>query len=162
MMAATRHSWYGSTTGAQTPTGTEVMRLDGYGRLAVGTNSISSGNSHINVVGADGYAVAFFASNYSGGLVMSMNQAGQIALGGTTVGSGTNAAQTINYPSGRIEIGPGSNTVTVANGLVSTTSKIIATINTHDTTATSVQAVPTASTITFWLNLPATAETVIS
>ncbi len=82
-----------------------------------------------------------------------------LTIQGTYVTTGTTTAQTINKPSGSVNLAAGATSVVVTNSICSATSSVMCTIQTHDGTATSVQAVPASGSFTIYLNAAATAET---
>lgn len=77
----------------------------------------------------------------------------------TFTAGGTTGVQTINKSVGSINFAASDGSKVVNNSLVTTSSIILATVATNDSTMTSVQAVPTSGGITFHANAAATAET---
>lgn len=82
-----------------------------------------------------------------------------VSLDKTITGGGTTGAQTIDKPSGSVNFAAAATSLVVTNSLVATSSVILATVATNDTTMTSVQAVAGAGSFTLYANAAATAET---
>lgn len=72
--------------------------------------------------------------------------------------AGQTGAKTINFPSGSIRIAAAGSSVVLTDNLITTNSIVYPVIATHDTTATSCQAVPATGSCTFFLNAAATGE----
>ena len=85
--------------------------------------------------------------------------AGDIRFNKTITSTGTTGAQTINKTAGSVNFAAAASSLVVTNSLVSTTSVIIATVATNDTTMKSVSAVAAAGSFTLYANAAATAET---
>ena len=79
----------------------------------------------------------------------------------TNTATGTTGNQTINKPSGTVNIAAAGTTVTVTNSLVTASSIVFAVIRTNDATATIKNVVPSAGSFTINLNAATTAETSI-
>ncbi|MGZ5569115.1 MAG: SGNH/GDSL hydrolase family protein, partial [Limisphaerales bacterium] len=77
----------------------------------------------------------------------------------TITAGGTTGAQVINKTSGSVNFAAAATTLTVADSLVTTSSVIICTIASNDTTAKSACVVAASGTFTITLNAAATAET---
>lgn len=77
----------------------------------------------------------------------------------TITAGGTTGAQTIDKIAGSVNFAAAATSLVVTNSFVTSTSVVIATVATNDTTMTSVQAVAGAGTITLYANAAATAET---
>jgi hypothetical protein len=84
---------------------------------------------------------------------------GDIVLDKTVTAAGTTGAQTINKTVGTVNFAAGATSLVVTNNRVSTTSVIIATVATNDTTLKSVIAVAASGSFTLYANAAATAET---
>lgn len=82
-----------------------------------------------------------------------------IEVSATITAGGTVGAQTINKPSGTVNIAAGQATLVVTNNLVKTTSIVLAVVRTNDTTALIKNVIPAAGSFTIRLNANATAET---
>ena len=85
--------------------------------------------------------------------------AGDIQFDKTVTAGGTTTPQTINKNAGAVNFAAADASKVVTNSLVTTSSIIIATVATNDTTLTSVQAVAAAGSFTLYTNAAATAET---
>lgn len=83
---------------------------------------------------------------------------GKITLNATNTAGGTTGDQTINKPSGTVNIAAAGTSVVVTNNLVSTTSLVIPIFRSNDTTAKSAVIVPGSGLFTVYLNVAATAE----
>lgn len=84
---------------------------------------------------------------------------GDIRLDKTVTSGGTAGAQTINKTCGSVNFAALDVSLVVTNSLVTTSSVIVATVATADTTMTSVIAVAAAGSFTLTANSAATAET---
>ena len=82
-----------------------------------------------------------------------------IYLSKTITAAGTTGAQTINKASGSVNFAAAATSLVVTNSLVTTSSVIIATVGTNDTTMKTVSAVAAAGSFTLFANAAATAET---
>lgn len=82
-----------------------------------------------------------------------------IAVNKTITASGTTGAQTIDKTSGSVNFAIAATSLVVTNSLVTTSSVIVATVASNDTTMKSVQAVAAAGSFTLYANAAATAET---
>lgn len=72
---------------------------------------------------------------------------------------GTTGAQTINKITGSVNFAAADTSLVVTSDKVSTSSIIIATVQTNDTTLKSVQCIPSSGSFTMYANAAATAET---
>jgi hypothetical protein len=82
-----------------------------------------------------------------------------IVVNKTITASGTTGAQTIDKTSGSVNFAIAATSLVVTNSLVTTSSIILATVASNDTTMKSVQAVAAAGSFTLYANAAATAET---
>lgn len=80
----------------------------------------------------------------------------------TDTAAGTTGAQTINKGAGTVNFAAGATSLVVTNSLVTATTKILATVQTNDTTAKSVAVVAASGSFTLYLNAAATAETAVA
>jgi hypothetical protein len=85
--------------------------------------------------------------------------AGDLQLAKTVTAGGTTGAQTINKTTGTVNFAAAATSLVVTNSLVTTSSIIIATVGTNDTTMKSVQVVAGAGSFTIYANAAAAAET---
>jgi hypothetical protein len=90
-----------------------------------------------------------------------VNNSGKITFDSTITAAGTTGDQTINKPSGTVNIAAAGTTVTVTNNLVTTSSIVTAVVRTNDTTAYIKNVVPSAGSFVITLGAAATAETSI-
>ncbi len=84
---------------------------------------------------------------------------GAIILDKTVTAAGTTGAQTINKTVGSVNFAAGATSLVVTNNRVTTSSIIVATVATNDTTLKSVVAVAASGSFTLTANAAATAET---
>lgn len=128
-----------------------------------GGSAVGSGvtNSYaINVTANTGGTNNYIASlNGSAGEVLRVRTDGQLALLATNTATGTTGAQTINKPSGTVNIAAAGTSLVVTNSLCTTSSIVLATIRTNDSTAVIKNVVPGSGSFTITLNAAATAET---
>jgi hypothetical protein len=82
-----------------------------------------------------------------------------IVVDKTITASGTTGAQTIDKTSGSVNFAIAATSLVVTNSLVTTSSIILATVASNDSTMKSVQAVAAAGSFTLYANAAATAET---
>jgi len=82
-----------------------------------------------------------------------------IAFQKTITTAGTTGAQTISKTTGSVNFAAAATSLVVTNTLVSTTSIILCTVGTNDSTMKSVQCVAAAGSFTIFANAAATAET---
>jgi len=83
----------------------------------------------------------------------------QLYLSKTVTAAGTTGAQTINKATGSVNFAAAATSLVVTNSLVTTSSVIVATVGTNDTTMKTVNAVAAAGSFTLNANAAATAET---
>lgn len=93
---------------------------------------------------------------------MRIDNAGGISFNKTVTPPGTTGAQTINKPTGTVNFAPAASTLVVSNSLVTTSSIILLTVGSADTTMKSTTAVAGAGSFTITANAPATAETIVN
>lgn len=84
---------------------------------------------------------------------------GDMRFNKTVTATGTTGAQTISKNAGTVNFAATNTSLVVTNTLVTTSSIIIATVGTNDTTMKSVSAVAAAGSFTLFANAAATAET---
>lgn len=87
---------------------------------------------------------------------------GAISINSTITPIGTTGNQTINKPSGRVNIAAGASSITITNNLVSSSSIILANCATNDTSAIVKNVIPGAGSFIVNLSNSATAETAIN
>jgi hypothetical protein len=90
-----------------------------------------------------------------------VGNSGKITFDSTITAGGTTGNQTINKPSGTVNIAASGTTVTVTNNLVTTSSIVTAVVRTNDSTAYIKNVVPSAGSFVITLGSAATAETSI-
>lgn len=110
----------------------------------------------INSVGAVAYNYISFQKN--GLNRYQVDSTGKETFASTITAGGTTGNQTINKPSGTVNIAAAGTTVTVTNSLVSTSSIVVAVVRTNDTTAYIKNVVPSAGSFVINLGAAATSE----
>jgi hypothetical protein len=117
----------------------------------------------VNTAGSESGDIIFLTQ--SGGTAMSekmrITSGGGITYNATNTASGTTGNQTINNPSGTVNIASAGTTVTVTNSLVTANSIVLAVVRTNDSTAVIKNVVPGAGSFVINLNAATTAETSI-
>jgi hypothetical protein len=115
--------------------------------------------------GANARNVSFNNGNVDMGATVGVNGTtkfmGKTTWDATNTAAGTTGAQTINKPSGTVNIAAGGSSVTVTNSLVTTASIIYTTVRSNDATAYVKNVVPAAGSFTINLGAATTAETSI-
>lgn len=84
---------------------------------------------------------------------------GDMQFNKTVTAAGTTGAQTISKNAGTVNFAAGATSLVVTNTLVTTSSIIVATVGTNDTTMKSVSAVAAAGSFTLFASAAPTAET---
>jgi hypothetical protein len=110
----------------------------------------------VNSVGSVAYNFLDFQKN--GVTLFEVDSTGKNIFASTITAGGTTGNQTINKPSGTVNIAAAGTTVTVTNSLVSTSSIVVAVIRTNDTTAYIKNVVPSSGSFVINLGAAATAE----
>lgn len=82
-----------------------------------------------------------------------------IRVAATLTAAGTTGNQTINKPSGRVNFAAAATSLTVTDSLVTTSSLVLAVLQTNDATARIANVVPASGSFTINLTAAATAET---
>jgi hypothetical protein len=113
-------------------------------------------------VGHTSSGISLVANNLDGLWLAPSGSTVDLRILSTVVANGTDGAQTIDQPSGRVNFAPSATSLVVTDSLVTANSKILCTVNSHDATLTSVQAVPGTGTFTIYANAAATAETAVT
>ncbi len=106
-------------------------------------------------------AQLFMDCQVAGSSKFKIDNAGHPTLDATNTAGGTTGNQTINKPSGTVNIAATGTTVTVTNSLCTTSSIVFAVIRTNDSTATIKNVVPGSGSFVINLTAAATAETSI-
>ncbi len=92
------------------------------------------------------------------GNLFSVTNRGKIVMDTTITSGGTTGNQTINKPTGTVNIAASGTTVTVTNSLCTTSSIVLAVLRTNDATAAIANVVPGSGSFTINLTAMATAE----
>lgn len=146
--------------------GLAVEGKAGFGTLTPSAQAHSISTTEQLRIGYDAANRASFTVSSAGvltvataGTAPAMLLSGDVRLDKTITASGTTGAQTINKSSGAVNFAAGTTSLVVTNNLVSTSSVIVATVATNDTTLKSVVAVAASGSFTLYANAAATAET---
>ena len=110
----------------------------------------------VNSVGSVAYNFLQFSKN--GASVYRVDSTGKNTFASTITAGGTTGNQTINKPSGTVNIAAAGTTVTVTNSLVSTSSIVVAVVRTNDATAYIKNVVPSSGSFVITLGASATSE----
>jgi len=113
---------------------------------------LAPGSNNSRDIGNFGTA---FRSIYSSTTFFGTN----ITLDKTVIAAGTTGAQTINKSAGCVNFAASASSLVVTDSLVTASSVVLPSIQTHDASFVGVQAVPTSGSFTLYSNTPATAET---
>lgn len=92
---------------------------------------------------------------------VSIADLGKMTFPGTVTPGGTTGNQTINLPSGTVNIAAAGTTVTVTNSLVTASSIVLAVVRTNDATAIIKNVVPGSGSFVITMDAAVTAETSI-
>ena len=164
---------YGSASSVTTLTVNDQGQLTVAGSVAIsisasqitsGTLSVARGGTGLTTLTLNripyGNGTSAFQSSanltYDGSIFTAK---ANIVVNKTITAAGTTGAQTINQTSGSVNFAIAATSLVVTNSLVTTSSVILATVASNDTTMKSVQAVAAAGSFTLYANAAATAET---
>jgi hypothetical protein len=164
---------YGSASSVTTLTVNAKGQLTVAGSVAIaisasqitsGTLSVARGGTGLATLTANripyGNGTAAYQSSanltYDGSIFTAK---ANIVVNKTITAAGTTGAQTINLTSGSVNFAALATSLVVTNSLVTTSSIILATVASNDSTMKSVQAVAAAGSFTLYANAAATAET---
>ena len=158
---------------------TDSATFDIDGAPVAGTNALITNSSTIRSAGVNvgsgvtnSYGLNITANtgatnNYacrfagSAGEILNLRTDGKVSLLATNTASGTTGNQTINKPSGTVNMAAAATSLTVTNSLCTTSSLVFCEIRTNDSTAIIKNVVPGSGSFTINLNAAATAETSI-
>ena len=169
--AAGASAQLGLTTGASnTATGASAQRYladgatpatsaDNSTYVGALTKASANGVTNENVFGYNATGIGSNTVCIGSSAITKCQVYGDIVLDKTVMAAGTTGAQTINKTIGSVNFAAGATSLVVTNNRVSTTSVIIATVATNDTTLKSVIAVAASGSFTLYANAAATAET---
>jgi len=141
------------TLGTLTDTGNILSLTQGYASASgdVLTIANSGTGKDINGTSSSWYVSKAGAAYFTG----------KLSLDSTVTPGGTTGDQTIDKPSGTVNIAAEGSSVTVTNSFCVTTSIVLAVVRTADATATIKNVVPGAGSFVITLGAAATAETSI-
>ena len=129
--------------------GFQVTRITGVSSTLLDVFDNTSGNP----------TTPYFRIRNSGGDFFQVGPLGNISLAKTITAAGTTGAQTINKSTGTVNLAAAATSLVVTNSLVATSSIIVCTVGTNDTTMKSVAAVAAAGSFTLYPDAAPTAET---
>jgi hypothetical protein len=149
--------------GQLTTAGSSLISINA-NQITNGTLSVIRGGTGLSTLGLTripyGNGTSAFQSSanltYNGSI---FTVKADIVVDKTITATGTTGAQTINDTAGSVNFAAAATSLVVTNSLVTTSSVILATVATNDTTLKSVQAVAAAGSFTLYANTAATAET---
>jgi hypothetical protein len=164
---------YGSASSVTTLTVNDQGQLTVAGSVAIsisasqitsGTLSVARGGTGLSTLTVNripyGNGTSAFQSSanltYDGSIFTAK---ANIVVNKTITATGTTGAQTINQTSGSVNFAIAATSLIVTNSLVTTSSVILATVASNDSTMKSVQAVAGTGSFTLYANAAATAET---
>jgi hypothetical protein len=130
---------------------------NGY-KLSINAANSSNGALRVRGIGAVSGKTTLLVENTESTLY-SIEDHGKITYWATNTATGTTAVQTINQPSGTINIAAGESSKLVNNSLCTTASIVLPVIRTGDATATIKNVVPNNGSFTINLTVAATNET---
>jgi len=129
------------------------------GNVYIGANNAASARLHVRAASSASSGNALQVQNSTPSILYNIRNDGQVSYWATNTATGTTGAQTIDRPSGTVNIAAGQSTIVVTNSLVTTASIVFPVIRTNDTTATIKNVVAAAGSFTITLTAAATAET---
>jgi hypothetical protein len=118
----------------------------------------ATGSVRIRGVGAVSGKTTFLVENTGPSTLYSIEDNGKITYWATNTAAGTTAVQTINKPSGTINIAAGESSKLVNNSLCTTSSIVLPVMRTNDATALIDSVVPGNGSFTINLTAAAAAE----
>jgi hypothetical protein len=127
----------------------------------VGINTASSSASarlHVRGTGSVAGSDAFLVQNSTPSTLFDIENNGKITYWATNTAAGTTGVQTINRPSGTINIAAGESSKVVNNSLCTTSSIVLPVMRTNDATALIDSVVPGSGSFTIYLTAAAAAE----
>lgn len=152
-------SGYGGiwASGVTPSTSNFALQSNGSSTYLCGTGGVflgANGAGHVEVISTAIRSAYNVTLGATGGY-----EFGGLFLTKTVTTGGTTGAQTINKPTGSVNFAAAATSLVVTNSLVTTSSIIMATVATNDSTMKSVQAVAGTGSFTLYANAAATAET---
>lgn len=132
-------------------TGTTISR-----NIADANSALIISNANASSTGT----IVTFSSTINSSAV-TVTRGGLIGQAGTFTAIGTTGAQTINKPTGVVNFATGATSLVVTNSLCTTSSVILATVQTNDGTMKSVACVPASGSFTIYANAAATGTTAV-
>jgi hypothetical protein len=146
---------------ANTQIGGSSFSTDSGYRLDVNGSSALNGAVRIQGVGAVSGKTTLLVRNTNPSTLFSIEDNGKITYWATNTATGTTTVQTINRPSGTINIAAGESSKLVNNSLCTTASIVLPVMRTNDATALIDSIVPENGSFTIYLTAAAAAETSI-
>jgi len=127
--------------------------------IGASTKASADGVTNENVFGYNATGIGSNSCVIGSSAVTKCQIYGDMILDKTITAGGTTGAQTINKTCGSVNFAASATSLVVTNNRVTTSSVIVATVATNDTTMKSVQAVAASGSFTLYANAAATAET---
>jgi len=141
--------------------GVQCSNTDGMG-ISWSTSAAATSGKHVGIYGYQSEPGVVQVNSTVKGVFRDI-RARMFKPDSTITAGGTTGAQTINKAAGSVNFAAAATSLVVTNSLVTASSIIIATIQTGDTTFTSIKAVvPASGSFTIYANAAATAETRVS
>lgn len=136
---------------------TNFAALTGSGRITwSGLNNVST-TAFTNIVSGVPYTPSGFTNQ--AGAFWSFDANAHLFFNATNTATGTTGNQTINKPTGTVNIAAAGNTVTITDSLVTTASLILSVARTNDSTCSVKNVVPAAGSFAINTTANCTAET---
>lgn len=138
--------------------------INGVTGISVSGNSFTASPTITNFIVLNDCASVYCENSYVGNTSFAVSATGTTPdiWNPTITAGGTTGAQTINKAIGSVNFAAGATSLVVTNSQVSTSSLIIVTVQTNDTTAKSAAVVPGSGSFTIYLNAAATGETKVA
>ena len=159
-----------TTSGSTTAIGANAVRYIADGSTAatssaaglyLGADVKASANGVVNenVLGYNAIGIGSNSFVLGSSAITKCQIYGDLILDKTITAAGTTGAQTINKTCGSVNFAAAATSLVVTNSRVTTSSVIVATVATNDSTMKTVLAVPASGSFTLYANAAATAET---
>jgi hypothetical protein len=141
-------------------TNTPLVSYLGNGNVNIGRASsiVNTARLQVRGSGAISGSMAFIIENTTPSTLYSIEDHGKITYWATNTATGTTTVQTINRPSGTINIAAGESSKLVNNSLCTTASIVLPVMRTNDATALIDSIVPDNGSFTIYLTAAAAAE----
>jgi len=161
-------AWFSASTSGNSPAlnvGVVGIALNattncaGYFALAVGGTSPPTYSNAALIADNGATTGDVFVARDNGAAVFTIGDGGKVTCCATNTAAGTTGAQTIHKASGTVNFAAGASSLVVTNNLVTTSSIVLLSLRTSDSTMKSVVAVPASGSFTITPNAVPTGET---